>query len=360
MSSDVLIVGAGVAGLMTAIELADSGLSVQLFDAGEAGMESSWAGGGILSPIYPWRYPDAVNALVQWSTRHYPEFLESIHELSGIDPQLQMCGHLIMQHELSEPAVSQWLAGFPQQGAEQLGAQELRQVEPELNTEFTYGLWFPEIGQLRNPRFVKALKAAASTKSITIHEHTPVKEITQQSHRVTGIKTAAGAISADTVIITAGAWSGGFNLEEQPDIEPVKGQMILFQTEPGTIKRVALHDERYVIPRIDGKVLVGSTMEHSHFDKTINEPVKAELHAVAADIYPILKDAPLINHWAGLRPGNERQTPYVGQHPTIGNLYYNTGHYRNGIVTGLASARLCADQITGRTPILQLEPYALH
>jgi glycine oxidase len=135
--------------------------------------------------------------------------------------------------------------------------------------------------------------------------------------------------------------------------------MIQFQTKPGTIQRITLFDGRYVIPRKDGKVLVGSTLEHCGFDKSINEETRYELQQVAARVYPLLSSARVINHWAGLRPGNERQTPFIGMHPIIRNLYFNTGHYRNGIVTGLASARLCADLVTGKNPILPTEPYAL-
>ncbi len=359
MNSDVLIVGAGVAGLMTAIELADAGLNIQVFESGQVGMESSWAGGGILSPIYPWRYPDPVNLLVRWSNQHYPQYLAELKQQTGIDPEWLGSGHLILQTDVDAPEVKDWLNKFPHK-TQQLDQQQLHDNEPALADSFSRALWLPEIGQLRNPRFVQALRAMALRKSITIHEHTSVEQVLHQQGQVTGLQTRSDSITAGMVVVTAGAWSGQFHLEGiRPEVHPVKGQMIQFQTEPGSIRRISLYEGRYVIPRKDGKVLVGSTLEHSGFNKSVDEHTRNELHEVAATIYPSLKDAPIINHWAGLRPGNERQTPFIGQHPAIRNLYFNTGHYRNGIVTGLASARLCADLATGKTPALPAEPYAL-
>lgn len=359
MKTDVVIVGAGAAGLMSAIELVDAGLGVEILEAGPVGGESSWAGGGILSPIYPWLYPDALNQLAQWSNEHYPAYLDRIMQDSGVDPQHIVSGHLIINANLDDPEIHQWASTFPVE-VKTVGAQELLELEPELNPQLKQGLWLPTIGQVRNPRLVQALRGAAEKLGVSIHEHRPVTGITQQNGQVTGISTEAGTVTADRVLITAGAWSGQFAPgQPMPAIEPVKGQMIQYQTEPGTIKRITLHEGRYVIPRKDGKVLVGSTMERTGFEKSIDAATRVELQGIAEDIYPVLKDAPIINHWAGLRPGNERQTPFIGAHPRINGLYFNTGHYRNGIVTGLASARLCANLVTGSTPILPPESYAL-
>ncbi|MCW8963953.1 MAG: glycine oxidase ThiO [Gammaproteobacteria bacterium] len=360
MKDDILIVGAGVAGLMTAIELMQAGLKVRLYDTGQAGMESSWAGGGILSPIYPWHYPDAVNTLAHWGTQHYPDYFARLEADTGIDPQWLVSGHLILQTDINTPAIAQWAEQFSIR-LEQLDQQQLRVIEPALNSKFDQALWLPEIGQIRNPRLVQALKAYAIKLGVTLSENTEVCRILYDADQVTGIETQTGQINGERVLIAAGAWSGQFTLgNRQLDVEPVKGQMIQFQTTPGTIKRITLNEGRYIIPRKDGKVLTGSTLEHSQFDKSIDDGSQQELHAFATAIYPALESALIINHWAGLRPGNERQTPYIGQHPEIKGLYFNTGHYRNGIILGLASARLCTDIITGNEPILPPEPYALN
>jgi len=359
MKDDILIVGAGVSGLMTAIELAQVGVKSRLFDTGHVGMESSWAGGGILSPIYPWLYPDAVNDLAQWSTRHYPEYFTRLYDETSIDPQWLTSGHLILQTDLNIPVITQWAAKFTIQ-VQQLDQQQLHEIDPALNPDFNQGLWLPDVGQVRNPRLIQALKAYAEKTGSIINEHTEITRILHNAGRVTGIETKTERITADRVLITAGAWSSSFNLgDAQPDIQPIKGQMIQLQADPDTIRRITLHDGRYVIPRKDGKILAGSTLEHTGFDKATNEQTRQELQEAAISIYPTLKNAPIINHWSGLRPGNERQSPYIGEHPEINGLFFNTGHYRNGIVLGLASARLAADLITGNPPILSPAPYSL-
>jgi len=360
MKYDILIVGAGAAGLMTAIELVQAGLKVRLFDTGQAGMESSWAGGGILSPIYPWHYPDAVNVLARWGTQHYPEYFARLKAATAIDPQWLTSGHLILQTDAGAPDITRWAKQFSIH-MEQLDHQQLQVIEPALSSDFDQGLWLPEIGQVRNPRLVQALRAYAIKSGVDLSENTEITRIRHDEQRVSGVETTTEHISGDQILVTAGAWSGQFKLgDRQLDIEPVKGQMIQFQTTPGTIKRITLNEGRYIIPRKDGKVLTGSTLEQTGFDKSIDDSSRQELHDIAASIYPLLGPAPIINHWAGLRPGNERQSPYIGQHPEINGLYFNTGHYRNGIILGLASARLCADIITGRPPILPPGPYALN
>lgn len=344
---------------MTAIELVQAGFSVRLFDTKQTGMESSWAGGGILSPIYPWCYPNAVNMLAQWSTRHYPEYFSRLKTDTNIDPQWIMSGHLILQTDANTPAIAQWIKQFSIQH-EQLDQQQLQVIEPALSPEFNQGLWLPRVGQVRNPRLLQALKSHAVRSGVALYENTEVFHILSDIDRVTGIKTRAGRINAERVVLTAGAWSGQFKLgRRQLDIKPVKGQMIQFQIRPGIIKRITLHQGRYIIPRKDGKILTGSTIEYRQFDKSTDDDNRKKLHEFATSIYPILKMAPIINHWAGLRPGNKRQTPYIGQHPEIKGLYFNTGHYRNGIVLGLASAKLCTNMITGNQPILPPQPYAL-
>jgi len=124
-------------------------------------------------------------------------------------------------------------------------------------------------------------------------------------------------------------------------------------------QRMVLEDSRYIIPRLDGRVLFGSTLEHTGFDKSITEDARHELHALATHRFPVLADCKLERHWAGLRPGSPEGIPYIGRHPELHNLYVNAGHFRNGIVLGPASARLLADLVLQRTPILSPAPYAL-
>ena len=142
-------------------------------------------------------------------------------------------------------------------------------------------------------------------------------------------------------------------------MQPVRGQMLLFGAEPGIISRIVLDRGHYVIPRRDGNVLMGSTLEYTGFHKETTDEALAELSAIAVNRFPVLKDYPITRQWAGLRPGSPQGVPYIGPFPGIEGLYVNSGHFRNGVVLSPASARLLADLVLDRPPIVPPEPYGL-
>jgi glycine oxidase len=175
------------------------------------------------------------------------------------------------------------------------------------------------------------------------------------------VLTPHGTFAADSFIVCTGAWSGDLlaPLGLRPEISPVKGQMLLFRARPGVVRTIHLAADRYAIPRRDGRVLFGSTVEHAGFDKSTSEEARKELHAIAVARYPALAACEIENHWAGLRPGSPSGIPFIGPHPALANLYVNAGHFRNGIVLGPASARLAADLVLGRGPDVDPAPYAV-
>ena len=173
-----------------------------------------------------------------------------------------------------------------------------------------------------------------------------------------GVRTGDAEIFSDKVIIASGAWSSSL-LNDDIDVEPVKGQMIMYKGSPGLVKRIVLCDGYYIIPRADGRILAGSTLEKKGFDKSVSEDAMQELNQIAIKIIPALADVPIERHWSGLRPGTEHGIPYICEHDRIKNLYINTGHYRNGIVLGPASAVLMADLICGCKPSLETSPYMM-
>jgi glycine oxidase len=356
--SDILIIGGGVIGLLTARELASAGANVTLVEMGDTGQESSWAGGGILSPLYPWRYGGAVTALAGWSQQVYAELCTALFEETGIDPEYNASGLLILDPEEHDQALAWAEAG--QAVVQVIDHDEIKLKEPGLETGMRQALWFPEIGQIRNPRLTKALRAAID-KRVTIREREEVLELRTEHGRIIGARTTSGQIDADRVIVCTGAWTAQLleKLGRKPEIHPVRGQMIQFYAKPGQIHHLTLFRERYVIPRKDGRVLIGSTLEETGFEKHTTAEAKEELYRIAIDLFPLLKRTPIEDHWAGLRPASPSGIPYIGPYPEVEGLFVNAGHFRNGLVTGPASARLVADLVLARSPILPPSPYGL-
>jgi glycine oxidase len=361
---DALVIGGGVIGLLTARELRLAGAEVTLLERGEPGRESSWAGGGIVSPLYPWRYKDAVTELACWSQNHYPALCSALHEATGIDPELEPSGLLIEAPDEAGSA-NAWAAARRVR-LEAVARDEIRELEPGLCQPAAGALWLPDVAHVRNPRLVKALRADVEARGVRVLEQHPVTAWQTTSgfdlyERITAVETPDGPIAADTYVVCTGAWSGDLlaPLGVRPDIHPVKGQMILFRAAPGTVRTIHLAADRYAIPRRDGRVLFGSTLEETGFDKQTSDAAREELWQIASARFPALRDAEVERHWAGLRPSAPSGIPYVGRHPTLANLFVNAGHFRNGIVLGPASARLAADLVLGRAPIVDPQPYGL-
>jgi len=355
---DCLVVGGGLIGLLCARELAREGARVQVVDKGIVGREASWAGGGILSPLYPWRYPAPVNALVRWSQQRYAAFLRQLEEETGVDPQWERSGLLILDTNERERALT-W-GSENGVSVQRLDAGALRRCEPALDPCWLEGLWLPEVAQLRNPRLLKALKSSLIRDEVEITEQTQVIRFIKEGDRVTGVVTASEQeLLADRVILAAGAWSGGLLPCLKHRVGPVQGQMIAFKAVGGLLTRIVLNQGCYVIPRRDGLVLAGSTLEYRGFDKKTTEEGRKRLQLEAQRMVPALAEYSVEYHWAGLRPGSPEGIPIIGEHPELQNLFVNVGHFRNGVVTALASARLLTDLITGQRPIVIPDPYAI-
>jgi glycine oxidase len=237
----------------------------------------------------------------------------------------------------------------------------LRQQEAALSPDIEQGWWLPDIGQMRNPRLVKSLRGAIDQAGVEVIEDREVTGIDISGRQVNAIRTATGPIPADQVIVAAGSWSSQLlePLGIRVAVTPVKGQMILFKAKPDLVGAMILDHGRYIIPRRDGRIVTGSTLEQVGFDKTTDDDARAQLHTSALRLVPALADYPIEHQWAGLRPSSPGGIPFIGPHPDIDGLYVNSGHFRNGVILGLASCRLLADLILGRDPILDPAPYAL-
>ena len=360
--SDYLIIGGGINGLLLTRELATAGADVVLIDKGEFGREASWAGGGIVSPLYPWRYKPAITALASWAQAFYPQLAAELIEESGIDPELQVSGLLMLAAEEAEAAL-RW-AVLNKRNMEKVDASYLYIKESELAPRFESALWMPDVANVRNPRLIKALVHSLDKQAkVSLKSHTELIGFCCRENRIIGSKLRSGhqetQLRADKVVICAGAWSAGVlrELGVPLKIEPVKGQMLLFKFEQQPITSILLHAGRYLIPRRDGHMLIGSTLEYRGFDKSPTAAAKQSLLHSAYEILPMLRQHEPVAQWSGLRPAAPEGIPFIGKLEGFENLYVNAGQFRNGLVLAPASARLLADELLGRTPILDPRPY---
>ncbi|WP_242675167.1 glycine oxidase ThiO [Phytopseudomonas dryadis] len=359
MSADVIVVGGGVIGLLSAYRLADAGAQVVLIDRSRVGSEASWAGGGIVSPLYPWRYSQAVTALAHWSQDYYPGLGQRLLEATGLDPEVHVTGLYWLDMDDQVEALA-WAQREGRPLVEVPIGEAYAAVAP-LGPGFERAIHMPGVANVRNPRLVKSLRAALlQMPNVTLHEHAGVTGFVREGERIRGVRTVDGEWLADQVVVAAGAWSAevlsvlGLALP----VEPVKGQMILFKCAADFLSTMVLAGGRYAIPRRDGHILVGSTLEHAGFDKTPTRDALASLRASAAQLLPKLAEAEVVGHWAGLRPGSPEGIPFIGPVPGQQGLWLNCGHYRNGLVLAPASCQLLADLMLGREPIIDPAPYA--
>ena len=358
--SDFVIVGAGVIGMMLARELVLGGATVSLVDRLACAQESTWAGGGIVSPLYPWRYAEPVTQLATWSQSSYLHLSQDLQEETGCDPELRQKGMYMVDVEDEKEALH-WATAF-NRPMQKVDSSHLYLREENFCNGYSSALWMPEVCSIRNPRLGQALRESlVKSSNVTLYEHHEVQQLLQRKGIIYGVRTSQGDITGGKTIITAGAWSGELlkPLNVDLPVEPVKGQMMIFNAPVGTVNRVILMAGRYVIPRNDGHILVGSTLEFEGFDKSTTKQAYDSLYKTAVSIIPSLANYNVEHHWSGLRPSSPEGIPYIGDVPGYEGLAVNAGQFRNGLVLAPASTRLHADLLLGKEPVINPVAYRL-
>ena len=348
-NGDVIVVGAGLIGLSIAFELAERGASVRVYDRGEPARAASWAGAGMLAPYTERITNEALLALCASSLQQYPHFVERIREASGIDPHLRLDGVFYAAFE------NEGLSTL-QRHADQLRGRGIRctmldrasalAAEPWLGAALVGGLFKNEEGYVDNRRLGRALVAACEARKVRIEQSFSI-EVECDARRVLGIRTDRGFNGARAVVNACGAWAAelrGVPPSCVPPIEPVKGQMIALNVPAGFVRRATWVPGAYLVPRDDGRLLVGATVESAGFEQRVTaEGIHELLHAALAAA-PSLATFTMTETWAGLRPGTPDGLPFLGPAPLDG-FFLATGHYRNGILLAPATARSIADAI---------------
>jgi glycine oxidase len=353
MQTDFLIVGGGVVGLASAQALLQAGYRVTLVERGTVGREASWAGGGILSPLCSWDYREPVTRLAHRGMAMFGAAAALLHDATGIDPEYQRSGMLLLP-PYQQQLATQWCARH------QVALQTVDiadHLPGNLQGPGGDGLLLPEVAQVRNPRLMQALAKHVEMLGGVILEQHEVQQFEIAGDRVLALQTTQGRLAADSYIVAAGAWSKTLLGEHAlaMDIRPIRGQILLFKFDTPPFRHILLKQKLYLIPRRDGHVLVGSTLEDAGFDKSTTAEARDSLLGRVRGIFPDWPNP--VQQWAGFRPGSPDNIPTIGRHPRLSNLYANSGHFRYGVTMSFAGAELLLNGIKGAAQPFPVEEY---
>lgn len=353
---DVIVIGGGVIGLSIAWELAGKGLLVRVLEQGQFGQEASWAGAGILPPGNPEWASSPEARLRAASHLLWSGWTERLKSETGIDNGYSRCGGLEVRATGEAVELDAEVAAWRAEGVvvETPDLTELRERFPALHSTITCGYVLPELGQVRNPRHLKALISGCATRGVDLRTGSPVAAFHRDGDRIVSVRTTIGEEHhAAEFVVAGGAWSREVLRHAGHDlaIEPVRGQMVLLDAQPLPFRCVIQHGLRYLVPRADGRVLIGSTEERAGFDKRNTAEAVSELIDFARGLVPPLGTARFERCWSGLRPHAPGGLPYIGRLPGTVNLCVAAGHFRAGLqlspITAVTVARTILERSTG-------------
>ena len=355
-ASDIVIVGGGVVGASVAYFASIKGLSCTVLDKGRVGGGASHAASGALSSS-PGSGPYA--RLGQRSRNLYHKLAPVIREESGVDIEFAQCGELILAFDEEDVIGLQGLARqFNALGekAVWVSSDDLSQMEPSLNPAIPGAMFTPEVCRVNNQRLSGALAGAAAHHGATIMQGVEAVGLSFDDGRVTGVRTTSGTVPAGCVVLAAGAWTGMMDRwlygDESPSVErgamvtPVKGVNLNLQPRNGSVNAVIHGSWGLLVPRNDGSMIVGATVEDAGFDCRVTAGDIHSILGIGAALVPSLADADLNWSVAGLRPRSADDMPSLGRLPGYENVLIASGHFRNGILLSLATGEALADILT--------------
>jgi glycine oxidase len=352
---DVAVAGGGLIGGAIALELARAGLRVALFDRQDPGKEASWASAGIISPAPESPAMIPLVPLGKASLALYPAFIELVEELSSQTAGYRPAGTLdaiiskSAREELNTIIALHHGLGL---NAEPLSAAEARELEPALSEGIEAGVLRPEEASVDNRALTKAVLDAARKSGVKIIGGTRVDAIWCEGGRCAGFVVGGEKIVAGKSVIAAGCFSAGIGgAAAYAPVRPAKGQMISLRCDGLAIERVLWSEKIYLVPRNDGRILAGATLEHVGFDKSVTLGGIAKLSTAAMELAPGLKDARIEETWAGLRPDSPDHLPILGP-VEVDGLFFATGHYRSGVLLAPVTAKLICEWVTQNTTTL--------
>jgi glycine oxidase len=361
--ADVVVVGAGVIGCAVALRLAQAGADVLVLERALPGQEASWAAGGILGAQMEAHGQGPMLDLSLASRRMFPALAEELKSSTGIDVRYRPSG--VLELAFDEPSEHALLDQHAWQEPSGLRASLVSATNLFKRKAFgapRLGLWLPDDGQVDNQLLTSALQIAASKAGARFRSGAQVRRLLAGvglEPRCSGVELYDGAAYAKNVVLAAGSWTGMIEGVPLPlgAIVPVRGQMVALRPAAPLFSEVLTGAGGYAVPRVDGRVLVGSTVERVGFDKAVTAAGLRALLDRAQTLVPALADARVEDHWSGLRPGTADGLPILGK-SALDGLLFATGHYRSGVLLAPATADAIRDLVMNRASRFELKPFS--
>ena len=354
MDSDVLIIGGGVIGLSIARELWLRGVRrITVVDRGNIGGEASWAAAGMLAPNAECDRVDDFHRFCTESLGLYPDFAAGLLEETDVDIELDRAGTLyaaFTDEDVKEIRERfRWQSKSAGLSVQHLSAKETLEAEHSISKNVRESLFFPNDWQVENRKVIEALRTYCLRNGIQIIEQTEVRELLAENGKFVGAATVNGRLFADHIVLAGGAWTSHLKIAENRSsftVKPIRGQMLCYRTGERLFQRVIYSPRGYLVPRVDGRILAGSTVEDVGYDKGVSESGIRTIESAAAEIAPGLGAVQAAEKWAGLRPFVPPDgLPVIGGLPGCENLFIATGHFRNGILLTPLTAKIAAEKI---------------
>jgi glycine oxidase len=360
-----LIIGGGIIGGSIAWQLAAEGVKVTLFERGRLGLEASWAAAGMIAPQAEAEGPGPILDICMRGREAFERMIDRLIAESGVDAEYDQPGILYCaldqdeQRELERRVQWQRAAGLGGE-VEELDGAAARRMEPMLSPEVRYALHLPTNRRVENRKLTQAYFAAAARAGAEFREGARVAEIIASKPDIAGLRLADGSLhEADFIINAAGAWAGEIRGLEADGVSlrPVRGQIVCFQGRPRMLGPAIFSLRGYLVPRRDGRLLAGSTMEDAGFDRSVTMAGMGRILAGANALVPELSTIPFREAWAGFRPATADKLPVLGPSPAHRNVLYATAHFRSGILLSALTGEVIAALVKGRKPPLDLTPF---